>query len=69
MRFIFPHRLSVVEMYSAQMKIILMLSINCTHINLNRPSMLIICMIPLEKLDKCGLMLANPDRDLYMTCM
>ena len=27
------------------------------------------CMIPLEKLDNCGLMQANPDRDLYMTCM
>ena len=28
-----------------------------------------LCMIPLEKLDKCGLMLANPDRDLYITSM
>ena len=38
-------------------------------INLDGLSMLIICMIPLEKLDKCGLMLANPDRDLYTTSM
>ena len=40
-----------------------------THNPADGLSMLIICMIPLEKLDKCGLMLANPDRDMYMTCM
>ena len=40
-----------------------------THKPADGLSMLIICMIPLEKLDKCGLMLANPDRDMYMTCM
>ena len=28
--------------------------------------MWIVCMIPPEKSDTCGLMLRNPDRDLFM---
>ena len=42
---------------------------NYTHLNLDELSVSIMFMTHLEKLDKCGLMLSNPDRCLYMTCM
>ena len=39
------------------------------QINQGGQSMWIVCMIPPEKSDTCGLMLGNPGRDLFRICM